>query len=157
VKQSPTDFYNTIDPARWGRSEMPDALNVTSEWLAGIGIDTDDFVVELGCGRGAIGGVSHCYVGIDLSLPASGGDAAERYCPSTTRERQRRAGRTRRVPRDDQACWRIHATVETRPADHGAGSKPRARSRVVSARQWIGLPSAALPVNSGSTSMSRRR
>jgi hypothetical protein len=31
---SPRDFYDSADPARWGRDEMPEQGRVTAEWLA---------------------------------------------------------------------------------------------------------------------------
>jgi len=81
VKQSPADFYNTVDPARWGRSEMPGALQITSEWLALVE-PGNDFIVELGCGLGALAGISPHSVSIDLSIPALALaiDAGRRIC-----------------------------------------------------------------------------
>lgn len=62
-------FYNTLDPQRWGRDEMPEAFGVTSHWLAR-GLHPDGPVLELGCGRGALAAVSPQHVGLDLAFPA---------------------------------------------------------------------------------------
>ena len=63
------DFYNTSDPSRWGRDEMPeDATRVTAEWLSHA--NPKGPVVEIGCGKGALARASENYIGSDLSLTA---------------------------------------------------------------------------------------
>jgi SAM-dependent methyltransferase len=81
VNESPARFYNTVDPQRWGRPEMPEALEVTRGWTARAGIGSGERAVELGCGQGALAGVSERYVGIDLSLAAlTASKARRRIC-----------------------------------------------------------------------------
>jgi SAM-dependent methyltransferase len=65
-----TEFYNRIDPVRWGREELPEAREMAGRWLASAGLPENATVLELGCGRGAAAGVGRRYVGMDLSLPA---------------------------------------------------------------------------------------
>jgi SAM-dependent methyltransferase len=64
------DFYNAVDPVRWGREELPAARQIAERWLAAANVDPDAPVLELGCGRGAVAGVGRRYLGLDLSLPA---------------------------------------------------------------------------------------
>lgn len=71
------DFYNADDPSRWGRLEIPDATAATSMWLSSPLIP-DGLVLELGCGRGALSGITDRYAGIDLSIPALSEMFAER-------------------------------------------------------------------------------
>jgi SAM-dependent methyltransferase len=64
------EFYNRIDPVRWGREELPDARAIVERWRTAAGIGSDAVVLELGCGRGAVAGAGGRYHGMDLSLPA---------------------------------------------------------------------------------------
>lgn len=73
------NFYNADDPARWGRAEIPEALDATAEWLARR-LHPDGPVLEIGCGRGALAGVSDRYIGVDLSLPALASGHGRRLC-----------------------------------------------------------------------------
>ena len=59
------DFYDSDDPARWGRDEMPEQERVTLEWLARA---DDGIALELGCGRGLLSTTSRHYVGVDLAF-----------------------------------------------------------------------------------------
>lgn len=71
---TPRDFYDSDDPARWGRGEMPEQQQITREWLSRASIDGT--VLEIGCGHGSLADVSPNYVGIDLAytaLRANGG------------------------------------------------------------------------------------
>jgi SAM-dependent methyltransferase len=70
------EFYNANDPVRWGRPEMPEAIEVTRTWLARSGLRGP--VLELGCGPGALAELSDRYVGLDLSLPALASFSAAR-------------------------------------------------------------------------------
>ena len=63
---TPRDFYDSADPARWGRDEMPEQERVTSDWLARVAKDGP--VLELGCGRGKLANVAARYVGLDLAF-----------------------------------------------------------------------------------------
>jgi len=64
-------FYNTEDPNRWGRSEMPEQLELTRHWLFEVGaLDAQKIVLELGCGVGALSGMHANYIGLDFSLVA---------------------------------------------------------------------------------------
>jgi SAM-dependent methyltransferase len=65
-----TEFYNRLDPVRWGREELPEARQLAERWLAVAKLDASLPVMELGCGRGAVAGVGGWYIGMDLSLPA---------------------------------------------------------------------------------------
>jgi SAM-dependent methyltransferase len=60
------DFYDSADPARWGRDEMPEQERVTTDWLARSA--SDGPVLELGCGHGTLARVAPHYVGIDLAF-----------------------------------------------------------------------------------------
>jgi SAM-dependent methyltransferase len=64
------EFYNRIDPVRWGREELPDARALVQQWRERAGLASDAIVLELGCGRGAVAGAGGRYRGMDLSLPA---------------------------------------------------------------------------------------
>jgi SAM-dependent methyltransferase len=75
---TPYAFYNTDDPSRWGRPEMPEAAGVNAEWLARADVPPGT-VLELGCGKGALATDSALYVGLDLSLAALKG-ARRRIC-----------------------------------------------------------------------------
>jgi ubiquinone/menaquinone biosynthesis C-methylase UbiE len=59
-------FFDSADPARWGREEMPEAARVTAEWIARANADGPS--LEVGCGRGALAGVAAGYVGVDLAF-----------------------------------------------------------------------------------------
>jgi SAM-dependent methyltransferase len=67
---SAREFYNRIDPVRWGREELPDARALAERWRMDEGVDAEAVVLELGCGRGAVAGAGGRYHGLDLSLPA---------------------------------------------------------------------------------------
>ena len=58
-------FFDSTDPARWGREEMPEQERVTLEWLARA---EDGIALELGCGRAALAHVAPHYAGIDLAF-----------------------------------------------------------------------------------------
>jgi ubiquinone/menaquinone biosynthesis C-methylase UbiE len=60
------DFYDSSDPARWGRDEMPEQERVTLEWLARAA--NDGPVLELGCGRATLSRVTAHYAGLDLAF-----------------------------------------------------------------------------------------
>lgn len=64
------EFYNRIDPVRWGREELPAARAIVERWMRAADVDAHAPVLELGCGRGAVAGVGRRYAGLDLSLPA---------------------------------------------------------------------------------------
>lgn len=64
------DFYNRIDPVRWGREELPGARDLAERWMQAENIARDAPTLELGCGRGAVAGAGGRYIGMDLSLPA---------------------------------------------------------------------------------------
>lgn len=74
-------FFNSEDPQRWGRSEMPEQYRLTQNWLLKIaGAAASDFVIlELGCGLGSLKDVHPNYVGLEFSLPAL------RHFPPTAR------------------------------------------------------------------------
>ena len=59
------DFFDSNDPARWGRDEMPEQERVTLEWLAQA---DDGIALELGCGRGKLAHIAPRYAGIDLAF-----------------------------------------------------------------------------------------
>jgi SAM-dependent methyltransferase len=59
-------FFDSSDPARWGRSEMPEQGEVTAEWVARV--DAAGPSLELGCGPGALAGLAPGYVGTDLAF-----------------------------------------------------------------------------------------
>jgi ubiquinone/menaquinone biosynthesis C-methylase UbiE len=64
-------FYNAEDPNRWGRSEMPEQLEATRQWLCEVAaLDSQKIVLELGCGVGALSGLHINYIGLDFSLAA---------------------------------------------------------------------------------------
>jgi ubiquinone/menaquinone biosynthesis C-methylase UbiE len=63
---TPRDFYDSADPARWGRDEMPEQERVTIEWLARSA--AKGMALELGCGRGRLARVASRYAGIDLAF-----------------------------------------------------------------------------------------
>lgn len=60
-------FFDSNDPARWGRLEMPEQEQVTREWIGRAGISAGPSL-ELGCGMGALAGIAPSYVGIDLGF-----------------------------------------------------------------------------------------
>lgn len=59
-------FFDSGDPARWGRDEMPEAEQVTREWLSRL--ETEGVSLELGCGRGNMASFVPRYAGIDLAF-----------------------------------------------------------------------------------------
>lgn len=63
------DFYNRVDPVRWGRELTAESWNITRRWLQEVR-EPNAPSLELGCGRGAMPEVTPRYVGLDLSLPA---------------------------------------------------------------------------------------
>lgn len=64
--RSARDFYDSFDPSRWGRDEMSGQVQVTRDWLAQS--DSEGPVLELGCGRGLLAGITANYIGIDLAM-----------------------------------------------------------------------------------------
>ncbi|HEV7768851.1 MAG TPA: class I SAM-dependent methyltransferase [Thermoanaerobaculia bacterium] len=63
---SARDFYDSADPARWGRDEMPEQGQVTRDWLSRATID--GLALELGCGRGILARITPRYAGLDLAF-----------------------------------------------------------------------------------------
>ena len=63
---TPRDFYDSADPARWGRDEMPEQEQITRDWLARSAANGP--VLELGSGRGRLAHIAPRYVGIDLAF-----------------------------------------------------------------------------------------
>jgi SAM-dependent methyltransferase len=59
-------FFDSTDPARWGRPEMPEQEGVTRDWIARAAVSGPS--LELGCGRGSLAGVAPGYAGIDLAF-----------------------------------------------------------------------------------------
>jgi SAM-dependent methyltransferase len=59
-------FFDSSDPARWGRSEMPEQGRVTAEWVDRVQAAGPS--LELGCGPGALASIAPGYVGIDLAF-----------------------------------------------------------------------------------------
>ncbi len=66
MSPSARDFFDSADPVRWGRTEMPEQRQVTLSWVERTG--TRGPSLELGCGRGLLGGAAPRYVGIDLAF-----------------------------------------------------------------------------------------
>src|SRR5438552_977336 len=66
------NFYNSEDPVRWGREEMPEQHEITEFWMRSVGIaeSTPGVIVELGCGVGALSRIHPGYIGLDFSFPA---------------------------------------------------------------------------------------
>jgi SAM-dependent methyltransferase len=60
------DFYDSADPARWGRPEMPEQEGVTVDWLARSRATGPS--LELGCGRGNLSSAAPGYTGLDLAF-----------------------------------------------------------------------------------------
>jgi ubiquinone/menaquinone biosynthesis C-methylase UbiE len=64
-------FYNTEDPRRWGRTEMPQQLAVTQHWLHEVGLeDAQCVVLELGCGSGPLSYIHKNHIGLEFSFTA---------------------------------------------------------------------------------------
>jgi SAM-dependent methyltransferase len=59
-------FFDSSDPARWGRAEMPEQEALTREWIARAAVTGPS--LELGCGNGLLAGVAPGYIGIDLAF-----------------------------------------------------------------------------------------
>jgi len=59
-------FFDSSDPARWGRAEMPDEVQLTRDWIARTGATGPS--LELGCGTGLLAGTAPGYTGIDLAF-----------------------------------------------------------------------------------------
>jgi len=59
-------FFDSSDPTRWGREEMPEQGQVTLDWLARTGAAGP--ALELGCGKCALASVAPEYVGLDLAF-----------------------------------------------------------------------------------------
>jgi SAM-dependent methyltransferase len=76
-----TEYYNALDSSRWGRSEMPQALEVTKGWRTRTAGEAMR-ILELGCGRCGLAAIGAGYIGFDLALPAlaSAPDVARRVC-----------------------------------------------------------------------------
>jgi SAM-dependent methyltransferase len=64
------DFYNSLDPVRWGRENPSNSSAIVRKWLEVVAIEPNHTVLELGCGWGARIDVAPRYVALDLSLPA---------------------------------------------------------------------------------------
>lgn len=62
---SARDFYDSDDPQRWGRDEMPEQERVTLQWRAHA---ADGTALELGCGRGSLAHTLPHYAGLDLAF-----------------------------------------------------------------------------------------
>ncbi|HYO79653.1 MAG TPA: class I SAM-dependent methyltransferase [Thermoanaerobaculia bacterium] len=60
------EFFDSADPARWGRDEMPEQERVTRDWIARANAAGPS--LELGCGRGLLAGIAPRYTGIDLGF-----------------------------------------------------------------------------------------
>ena len=60
------NFFDSTDPARWGRNEMPEQARVTAEWIARVAPEGPS--LELGCGKCALAGIAPEYVGLDLAF-----------------------------------------------------------------------------------------
>jgi len=68
------DFYNSEDLARCGREELREDIGTVVHWYERCPLHLrQQAVLELGCGRGPLSGISPHYVGLDLSLRAIGG------------------------------------------------------------------------------------
>jgi SAM-dependent methyltransferase len=59
-------FFDSTDPARWGREEMPEQGRVTLEWLQRVAPPVP--TLELGCGKCALAAIAPEYVGLDLAF-----------------------------------------------------------------------------------------
>lgn len=59
-------FFDSTDPARWGRDEMPESERVTLDWLTRLA--PQGIALELGCGRGNLGHSVPRYAGVDLAF-----------------------------------------------------------------------------------------
>lgn len=59
-------FFDSNDPSRWGREEMPEQGGITAAWLSRI--DAGGPSLELGCGKCALAEVAPRYVGLDLAF-----------------------------------------------------------------------------------------
>jgi SAM-dependent methyltransferase len=59
-------FFDSNDPSRWGREEMPEQRGITAAWLARL--DVDGPSLELGCGKCALADVAPRYTGLDLAF-----------------------------------------------------------------------------------------
>lgn len=97
---TPRAFYDSADPARWGRDEMPEQERVTVEWLTRS--TTDGPALERGCGRGSLARIAPRYVGVDLAftpLLATRGRSVQGVCC---------------VP-EERRCSRLHGTADPGP------------------------------------------
>jgi SAM-dependent methyltransferase len=63
---SARDFYDSADPTRWGRDEMPEQERVTRDWAARA--VTLGPSLELGCGRGKLASAAPGHIGLDLAF-----------------------------------------------------------------------------------------
>jgi SAM-dependent methyltransferase len=59
-------FFDSSDPARWGRTEMPDEVQLTREWVERTNVTGPS--LELGCGTGLLAGAAPGYAGVDLAF-----------------------------------------------------------------------------------------
>lgn len=59
-------FFDSNDPARWGREEMPEQAEVTARWR--LLTNPHGPSLELGCGRGKLERVVPHHIGLDLAF-----------------------------------------------------------------------------------------
>lgn len=59
-------FFDSTDPARWGREEMPEQSQITLRWIERVSPAGPS--LELGCGKCALAGIAADYVGLDLAF-----------------------------------------------------------------------------------------
>ena len=65
MNEAARQFFDSNDPARWGRNEMPEQERVTLSWQQRTGATAP--VLELGCGRGVLASIISGHVGLDLA------------------------------------------------------------------------------------------
>ncbi|HEY0142582.1 MAG TPA: class I SAM-dependent methyltransferase [Thermoanaerobaculia bacterium] len=71
-------FYDTDDPVRWGRPEMPEEHAITAAWIARESISGPS--LELGCGMCSLSDVAPRYTGLDLAFRPLTTCNARRIC-----------------------------------------------------------------------------
>ena len=68
VEKIALDFYNSADDQRYGREEQGDVRELIEDLIKRyLKNFSEDVVVELGCGKGALQGCHPNYIGIDIS------------------------------------------------------------------------------------------